>query len=244
MAHIVFNVSPTLPSFAGKSDENVEEFMSKMDRFFEAVPAMNAAQKLFYLDAQTSGAANKLITRTLDELENDEPLLQIDDQLAVVRRELADAFRQPVDQYRSRQILQSRIKDPSESYPEYIQAVLQLCHELEMADTRAQIREIHKGCPPQIAYVLRPQDFDTVRAFREAIAAVEASNAAVLRAHLYHATAVGLRKPPPCYAPQPTPGGKEATGADDAKGASPSKRPHPKNGLAQCHGHRAAALPH
>lgn len=179
------SIPPSLTTFTGSSHEDVSDFLEQLKRLINAEQNVTGAQKLFLLELHTAGAAQRLVTRELDWLrDNDtDPPRTADAKFTYVADALRDAFQVETDAGHFRTLLQSRVKLPSESYQVYIQDILELCRKAGITSVADQIRECHKGCDPEIAFALLPTGYASVTDFTAAVTALQACHQAVRRAH-------------------------------------------------------------
>lgn len=152
MAHQpLLNLSPTLPSFSGCPDDDVDTFLSRLACILAAYPDITAAQKIFYLENQTSHGAQELIQRTLQFLADHPdapPVVRNNETIyAHLVTTLREAYSPNNDRQQFKDALQKRVKLESESINMYVQSVLSLCRRAGINDLASQLSNLHKGLP-------------------------------------------------------------------------------------------------
>ena len=198
----IITLTPSLPQFSGKPEDDVDLFLTRLDRVLAVYPDATAAQRLFYLENQCTGSALDTIHDALQYLA-DNPLnpQRTDDQVYDhVKTELKNSYKIDRDQNSYRDQLQFRVKRESESLPEYVQSVLRLCRRAGITNDNEKLTNLHKGLPMHLASVLRPSDYKDVKAFLDTVTSLDKVLGATMRAH----TANAIHEKSPLPAPYPS----------------------------------------
>lgn len=199
----IITLTPTLPQFSGKPEEDVDLFLSRLDRVLAVYPDATAAQRLFYLENQCTGTALDTIHDSLQYL-SDNPLNppRTDDQVySHVKDELTDSYKIDRDTHSYRDQLQSRVKLDSESFPEYVQSVLRLCRRAGIKNETEKLANLHKGLPLYLASTLHPSDYATVKEFLDKVTQTDKVLGATMRTHTAHAIHEKSSLPAPLQSP-------------------------------------------
>lgn len=198
----IITLTPTLPQFSGKPDDDVELFLTRLDRVLAVYPDATGAQRLFYLENQCTGSALDTIHDSLQFLaDNPQNPPRTDAQIyAHVKDDLSNSYKIDRDQNSYRDQLQFRVKRETESLPEYVQSVLRLCRRAGITNNTEKLTNLHKGLPMHLASVLRPSDYTDVKAFLETVTNLDKVLGATMRTH----TAYAIHEKAPLPAPYPS----------------------------------------
>ena len=185
--------APSLPTFTGSKDENVEEFISRLDRLLAAYSTITWEQKLFYLENQCRAGPLKLIQRELQYLaDHPDPNRTPEKIYKHIHTTLKDSYNIQLDAQSYRDELQSRVKKDNESFQDYIQSVLDLCSKAQIRHLSDKLSHLHKGLPFNLATNLRPNtDYTNVPTFLQAVQKLDATQKATIRAHTQSALISG-----------------------------------------------------
>jgi len=186
----LLNISPTLPTFSGSPDEDVNTFIARLTRILAVYPDITAAQKIFYLENQTRDGAQQLIQRTLQYLaDTPAPAAErTNDKIySHLIATLKEAYCPSNDIQQHRDALQKRIKLDNESINMYVQAVLELCRRAKVTEINDQLAHLHKGLPLYLSTLLKPTDYNSVATFLSTVHAIDSAHKNTIRAHTEHA---------------------------------------------------------
>ena len=224
MAAPLLTLTPTLPTFKGSPDDDVNLFLSRLDRLLAIYPDLSWEQKLFYLENQCIGGPLLLVQRELQWL-SDHPTVPARTTRAVyqhIRTALSASYNAERDIEQFRDALQTRVKKETESLQEYVQNITELCRKAKIRSLPEKLRHMHKGLPVQLNALLRATDYTDVPTFLAAVTKLEQAQRDMIRTHTQHALETG--KYPPNFNPLlPTPRAAPAPAASAAcEAASPA----------------------
>jgi hypothetical protein len=202
-----------VPVFSGKSSQDVHAFIARFQRLISVYDNLPYKQKCFYLDNSCEGAAAKLVAREIQWLEENPGNLTEDQKFNHLLQKLREYFGTITDIQVYRDLLQRRVKRPTESYFEYMEEVLDLCRKCNIMTVPEQIKELHKGIDYHLALSLSHTAFDSVPAFIQAVMARDSAHRSLVRTHTYSSMETGSALPPgtpavptmPSLVPSPAP---------------------------------------